>query len=214
MIVCISVGNRALYVCFCMIQSDRKSVKTVWKSWGKECVWNPEGEEDEREWVSHYTTWWGCSTVRTIVSLQRLWRENREWSGLDNATDSMVFGELLRIYICHFLAVLQLQKDWLIHRFVLMLRISGNKKQFVPFDPPSLPAASLLPPARLCCSPWPFSSPSPPPSPPPSLPPGTVKDVTLHGLWLSLGARRSPSPRLWPRSGLQGEACQRRGRLH
>lgn len=123
-------------------------------------------------------TWWGCNTVRTIVSLQRLWKNNRQWSWLDN---TRVLEEEL------FLAVLQL-RNGLTHLQVCVNTTHHQQQE-------------------ICCSllilhplyPCPlFSHPgcwSPGPPPPPTLHLGTVKDVTLQGLWLSLVARRSPTPR-------------------
>lgn len=172
--VCTALLEQNTLKCFCMIQSDRKSVKT-----------DEEGEEHERQWVSHYTTWWGCSTVRTIVSLQRLWKDNREWSGLDNTTDSMVFEVLLR-----FISAI----SWLSLSCKRTVSSTGlcwcnasptiRNSLFLLIHP--LHPCPLYLHLPVLLVPWPS---------PPSLPPGTVKDVTLQGLWLSLGARRSPSPR-------------------
>lgn len=41
----------------------------------------------------HCITCWGCSTVRTMVSLQRLLRDSRKWRGLDNATRGAALKE-------------------------------------------------------------------------------------------------------------------------
>lgn len=163
-------------------------------------------------------TWWGCSTVRTMVSLQRLWKDSREWSGLDNVGEQRGIGRAAPgPFFCSF---------FFIALFCVCVCACVYACVLAPLPSPSFPCMRRTHCPGLCwsnalsakrphyvsiCCPFP-THPSPPthhvvwllpllaaylPTTPPAapLPPGTVKDVTLQGLWLSLGARRSPSPR-------------------